>query len=204
MGADSQRERARLDRGESRDRIVAAATALIRERGFTGLSIGEIMERAGIGRTIFYRHFDDLGDLLMKASREAIEALYATEVELSADEGPSGEVVRAAIESAVSVYSRHGPLLRALSEAAPSDERISGPQEAIRARFDELVAGVLSPLPGFAGKPEEEVLETARALNLVNTAYLTDAYGREPRVSEEVAVQTLSGIWLAVVERAGG
>lgn len=204
MGADSQRERARLDRGESRERIIAAATALIRERGLSGLSIGEIMERAGIGRTIFYRHFDDLGDLLMKASREAIEALYASEVELSEDEGPSAEVVGAAIESAVAVYHRHGPLLRALQEAAPSDERISGAQEAIRARFDQLVADVIGPLPGFASRPEEEVLETARALNLVNTAYLTDAYGREPRVSEEVAVQTLSGIWLAVVERAGG
>jgi len=204
MPAGSQRVRTRLDRGESRDRIIAAATALIRERGGAGLSIGEIMERAGIGRTIFYRHFDDLGDLLMKASREAIEALYASEVELSDDDGPSAEVFGAAIESAVAVYSRHGPLLRALQEAAPSDPRIGSAQEAIRARFDKLVADVIAPLPRFAAMSDDEVLETARALNLVNTAYLTDAFGREPRVSEELAVRTLSGIWLAVVESAGG
>ena len=33
------------------------------------------MREAGIGRTIFYRHFDDMADLLLRASREAIEEL---------------------------------------------------------------------------------------------------------------------------------
>ena len=76
------------------------------------------MASAGLGRTIFYRHFDDLGDLLMRAGREAIEELYETQVDLSAArDGAEPEAVRAAIEPAVAVYRRHGPLLRALAEA---------------------------------------------------------------------------------------
>src|SRR4029079_8289389 len=68
----------RHSRQESRDRIVAAATELVRDRSYNELSIGEVMERAGFGRTIFYRHFDDLGDLLVRASRAAIDQLYAS------------------------------------------------------------------------------------------------------------------------------
>ncbi len=33
----------------------------------------------------------------------------------------------------------------------------------------------------------------------MNEAYLLDAFGREPRVTVEVAVRTLSEIWLALV-----
>ena len=43
--------------------------------------------------------------------------------------------------------------------------------------------------------------ETARALNLLNETYLLDAFGREPRVSPETAVQTLTEIWVAVIRR---
>jgi hypothetical protein len=34
----------------------------------------------------------------------------------------------------------------------------------------------------------------------MNENYLRDAYGGEPRVSEEVAVRTLTEIWTAVIE----
>jgi AcrR family transcriptional regulator len=200
MATSDQRERARLGRVESRARIVSAATDLIRERGFAQLNVGEVMERAGIGRTLFYRHFDDLGDLLIKSSREAMEALYANELEIGAAAArPAPELVTSAIAPAVAVYHRHGPLLRALAEAAPGDERIASAQEQVRGRFDALVAGVLGGLPQFAGRDSAELAELARALNLLNTAYLQDAFGRDARVSEEEAVGTLSGIWMAVI-----
>jgi AcrR family transcriptional regulator len=205
MAAGDQRERARLGRAESQARIVAAATSLIRERGFAQLSIGEIMERAEIGRTIFYRHFDDLGDLLLKASRDAIGELYVSELELDATQnGFSPEIVDAAIEPAVAIYRRHGPLLLALAEAAPGDPRIAGAQEAIRVRFDELVASALGRLRGYANRPEAELVEIARALNLLNTSYLLDAFGREPRVTGAEALDTLREIWTAVIERGAG
>ena len=49
--------------------------------------------------------------------------------------------------------------------------------------------------------PLADVAETARALNLMGVSYLLDAFGREPRVSPETAVQTLTEIWDAVIRR---
>ena len=195
-----RRARARAAREESRARIIAASTELVRERSFPELSVSEIMGQADLERTLFYRHFDDLGDLLRQAAREAFEALYEAELDLGpARDGAQPDAVRAAIEPAAKVYRRHGPLLRALSEAAAGDERIAAGQAEMRRRFDLLVAEALSDLGRLASKSASEVAETARALNLMNEAYLLEAFGREPRVSVQTAVQTLSGVWLAVI-----
>ncbi len=62
-------EVARRSRQEARDRIVAAASELVRRRSYDELNVDEVMREAGLGRTIFYRHFDDLGDLLLRVAQ---------------------------------------------------------------------------------------------------------------------------------------
>ena len=184
--------RPRLSRDEARTRIIDAAIELVRERSYAELKVGEIMDRAGIERTIFYRHFENVGGLLLRAGREAIEQLYAAQVELAQTRtGLDPEAVLAALEVPVAIYHRHGPLLRAVAEAVEADQLVAADQEEIRNRFDELVADALRAID----EPPANVDETARALNLLNERYLLDAFGREPRVSVEIAAQTLSEIW---------
>lgn len=192
----------RRSRQQSRDRIVAAATELLRSSSYAVVTIDEVMREAGFGRTIFYRHFDDLADLLLRASREAIDELYEAQRAFSqARIGDGPDVVRMAIEPAVAVYQRHGPLLRAIAEAAASDEQIAAAREATRGRFNELVEEALRGMPGIAAHAPADVAETARALNLMNESYLLETFGREARVAPEVAAETLTEIWVAVIHR---
>lgn len=194
------KESARRSRKESRRRIIDAAADLVRERSYAELNVGQIMDRAGIGRTLFYRHFDDLGDLILRASREAVDELYEAQVALAAtrvDHGP--EAIRAAIALPVSVYRRHGPLLRAVSEAAAVDPQVAKGQARARARFHGLVREFLEPILGSRDERTADVAETARALDMMNEAYLLDAFGGEPRISEETAIETLTEIWVAVI-----
>ena len=196
----SSKTRTRQTRERSRRRIVEATTELVRERSYAELNVGEIMARAGIGRTIFYRHFDDLGDLLLRAAREAIDELYEAQLKLAStrvDHGP--EAIRAAIELPVEVYRRHGPLLRAVSEAGAADELVARGHGAILRRFDDLVATALRNAEEETGRRFADVNEAARALNLLNESYLLDVFGREPRVSAETAVDTLTDIWVGAL-----
>jgi AcrR family transcriptional regulator len=190
----------RQTRQESRERIVRAAELLVRKRSYSELTVDEIMSEAGLGRTIFYRHFDDLGDLLMRSSREAIEELFEAQSNLvAARPGDARGAVRGALEAAVEVYKHYGPLLRCVSEAAAVDERIAEGYAAMRERFDDFAERSLRDVLGDGG--HADLAETARALNLMNETYLTDAFGREPRVSPETAVRTLVEIWDAVIGR---
>ena len=131
--------RARQSRRESRERIVTAATELVRERAYSELSVDAVMREAGIGRTIFYRHFDDLADLILRASREAIEQLYEAQQDLGQarpDEDP--DAVRRALQAAVDVYQRHGPLLRASPRRPPATSRSGATTSGMRRRFDDF------------------------------------------------------------------
>src|SRR2546423_6841883 len=126
----TRRAEIRQSREQSRAHIAAAATELVRQTPYAALTVDEVMREAGIGRTIFYRHFDDLADLLMRAGREAIGELYEAHRALAeAQLGDGPEVVRQVIEPAVAVFERHGPLLRAIREAAASDEQVAAGQE---------------------------------------------------------------------------
>lgn len=201
--ASTRSQRARLSRDEVRNRLIAAATELVRDRSFYELSVAQVTERAGIERTIFYRHFDDLADLLLRAATESIESLYEAQVELDAERQEGDlETVRAAVEPAVRVYQRHGPTLRAVTEAGASNPEIAARGAELRRRFNQLAADSLARLPGLRENPPADVSESARALNLLNEAYLRDAFGREPRISPETAVQTLTEIWAAFLDRS--
>lgn len=186
-----------------RERLIAAATDLVRDRSFYELSVAEVTQSAGIERTIFYRHFDDLADLLLRAATEAIESLYEAQVELDGErEEGDLEAVRDAIEPAVRAYRRHGPVLRAVSEAGASNPQIAARGAELRQRFNELATESLGRLAGLRENPPADVAESARALNLLNEAYLRDAFGRKPRISAEVAAQTLTEIWAAFLDRS--
>ena len=48
----------------TRARIVAAAAALVRERGAAETSLDEVIERAGVSKSQLYHYFHDKADLL--------------------------------------------------------------------------------------------------------------------------------------------
>src|SRR5215471_10835418 len=101
MATATRREQARRTRLETRERIVTAATELIRDRPYAELNVDEVMRAAGLGRTIFYRHFDDLGDLMLRVNRPAIAELFETQPRVE-DIGPGEEeaVIRRGLEPA--------------------------------------------------------------------------------------------------------
>jgi TetR/AcrR family transcriptional regulator, ethionamide resistance regulator len=196
----TKREVARKSRQEARASIVAAAEKLIRRRSYAELNVDEVMREAGLGRTIFYRHFDDLGDLLLKIAQPVIRELYEAQPALE-EIGPGGEsaAVRQGLEPAVAVYRRHGPVLRGIAEAASGDEDVAGVRDAMRVQFARQAVGYLREAQSRGAFPLADIEETAYALTVMSNAYLLEAFGHEPRISVEAAAQTLSEIWIAVV-----
>jgi hypothetical protein len=70
----------------------------------------------------------------------------------------------------------------------------------LRARFDRLIASTIRTSTRMTSPPPDPD-ESARALNGLTESYLLDAFGREQRISRDLAVDTLTDIWLGFVLR---
>ena len=58
---------------ENREKILSAAAALFRERGFEGISVADLMKQVGLTHGGFYGHFKSKEDLMAQACTHAFE-----------------------------------------------------------------------------------------------------------------------------------
>ena len=56
----------------AREQIVDAAYELFAERGFAQVTVTDIAERAGVGRTTFFRYFGDKREVVFAGEQELL------------------------------------------------------------------------------------------------------------------------------------
>jgi AcrR family transcriptional regulator len=195
-----QRTRRREQREHTRREILAAADAFLRERPFRELSVDVVMVECGLTRTAFYRHFDDITELVLKlmedVGRELVE-VAARWRQMSGHKYPAP--ARAALRAIVDFFQRNGPLVRAIADAASTDERI---ERSYRGAIEAFIAVVAAGLEALVARGQLAPLDThtlSRALNLMNEAFLLDQFGSEPFGDPEVAFRTLEAVWLGAI-----
>lgn len=59
---------------ENRERILAAASRLFREKGFEAVTVADVMKAAGLTHGGFYGHFESKDDLVAQALAHALKA----------------------------------------------------------------------------------------------------------------------------------
>jgi AcrR family transcriptional regulator len=80
-------------RRQARQRIIQAAEELFLARGFDEVSVGDIAERAEVGRTTFFRHFGDKQEVVFAKWQELLETIAA------ADQAEGTAAARSATEA---------------------------------------------------------------------------------------------------------
>jgi TetR/AcrR family transcriptional regulator, transcriptional repressor for nem operon len=110
---------------ENREQVIETAARLLRERGFDGIGVADIMKAAGLTHGGFYRNFASKDDLAVKASEHAIADTIALLKDGLAQQPK--DPFRALIERYVSSAHRDDPgsgcILPALAvDAARSDD----------------------------------------------------------------------------------
>jgi AcrR family transcriptional regulator len=182
-----RRLNARVRREEARERIVAAAEKLLLDVQYRDLTVDLVMNEAGLSRTVFYRHFDGLPDVLLTLLARIEDELAAP---MAADPPDGEHWLRDLLAGSVDTFARYGPFLRALDHAAGQDAEIEAAYCAVVDRFTTEIAAAMGG--------DERAYELARALNLMNGHYLMDTLGKNPDFDRDLALDTLLTIWGAV------
>jgi len=183
---------------------VAAAEALLRERSFRELTVDDLMRRTGLSRPSFYVYFRDRHELVLRVVEHIGGELFAMSERWYKGTGDGPTLVREAIDGVVGVFAAHGPVLRALSDAAAEDPGVEAAYGALMQRFveatarhieEEMAAGRILPL---------DAEQTATALTWMMERYLQLSLGRSPlRPVDEVA-DALTTIWSRVLYAGPG
>ena len=98
-------------RRQARERIIHAAEELFLARGFDDVSVGDIADRAEVGRTTFFRHFGDKQEVVFAKEQELLETIAAAS---QADD-------TAAPQSASEAVEQLRPIVLALCSQATAD-----------------------------------------------------------------------------------
>jgi AcrR family transcriptional regulator len=204
MSTAAVRNRRREQRENTKREILAAADRLLRERPYRELNVDLVMAQTGLTRTAFYRHFDDVPDLVLRLLEDVGGELYAIaerwRAGALADFPASG---RDGLSGIVQFMVRHGKLVRAVADAAATDELI---ERGYRQFLDSFAAMINDGLEELVERGQLDVPDTralAQALNLMNEAFLLDQFGQEPLGDPQIAVATLETIWLRVIAPGG-
>lgn len=197
MATEAHRVRQREQRESTRREILGAAEDLLRERPYRELSVDAVMAEIGLTRTSFYRHFDDLTDLVLRVFDDICEELVGVAKEWAGSAGAGyPEPGKDALAGLVAFYVRNGPLMRAFNEAAATDERIERAVAEMTERMAAIAAGTLERLAEVQVIDVPDPHELGRAMTVMNQAYMLSQFGREPQGDPAEVLATLRTIWL--------
>jgi TetR/AcrR family transcriptional repressor of nem operon len=138
---------------ENRERIVAVAARLFRERGINTVGVAELMEAAGMTHGGFYRHFESKDALVAEACSYSFGEPGGN-LRAAAEAAKPGEELRAIVDSYLSRKHRDNPG-KGCAVAALGGEignRESAAREAIQKGRERLVGLVARYLKGSDAK----------------------------------------------------
>jgi AcrR family transcriptional regulator len=140
-----------LSRPSARDRLAEAAFDLFGERGYDDTSIDDITERAGLGRTTFFRHYRSKEDVIFPDHDRLLEQI-GERLQTSSD-GTALLAVSDTVRLVLRHYVAEGDLARrryAITSAVPA---LRDREIASVARYQRLFREFIAGWMGDPGEP---------------------------------------------------
>ena len=133
-----------------RKRLLAAATEVLARRGYTALTVDQVIEGAGVSRATFYEQFADKHACVLAAHRAAFAHLDETITRVCDAALPWAERVATAVGAALAWAAKRPNEARLVVETYPaaSDPLLAEYGQATH----ERLAALLRPAPGETGE----------------------------------------------------
>jgi AcrR family transcriptional regulator len=181
------RSRAATERNQ-RERLFAALTAVVAERGYEATTVADVVELSGVSRSSFYRHFDDKQECFVAAVDAligpALERLAADE-EAVTDEGRARAGFFRLLELVAAQPAAAKMCLVEIYAAGPEAAAL---HDAIFDGLAGLAARMYEQIPGREGMPEELVRGIVGGVHKA-------VYKRLLRGEAETLPEAASGLW---------
>jgi TetR/AcrR family transcriptional repressor of nem operon len=171
-------------KAQTHENILSVAARSFREHGGDSSGIGKVMNKVGLTKGGFYRHFENKDDLFVEAVARAFDELGRSMVEV-ANSAPEGQGLRAMIERYLSTRHANSPGTGCVIAALGPELARKPP--AVRKRIEATLDAYRERLlPFVPGRTREERLSKCRVLFSSMAGVLMLArIAADPKVSGE-------------------
>ena len=179
--------------------ILDAALKFLWTNPYRKLTVNELMSLARSSRSVFYRYYADLPAMMEHLLNELQEKTIAGTKAWFTEEGDPIPLLKESLGNMVKVSYQYGPILRAVLDAAPMNERLENAWTRFAKGFDDAVthqiehqqkAGLIKP---FDARP------VAMALNRMDSEMVSHHFGRRPRGSQTAVRDAIIRVWVATL-----
>jgi AcrR family transcriptional regulator len=173
-------------------RLLEAGLIEFEERGFHGVRVDDVVQRAGISHGTFYLYFSNKEDLFQALLRDALHdmEIVAGDFPIVTRDENGRTVLRQWVRKFFKAYATHGTVLRTLSSANAPGE-VFGDGLRLFFRIGEAMTTGMTAASKAAGQQHEHVELTALAclmmLERVNYLISTEVRLPEDEMADRIA-----------------
>ncbi len=158
------------------------------------------MSETPLSRPAFYQYFTDMHELVESLLSEVGAVMHQTANPWINGEGEPITALRKSLKGVVQTCVDHGPVFRAVAEAAPLDERLEQAWSAFMGRWDDQVeARIKSQQKDGLISKSLNARRIATALNSLDATLLIAQFGRRPQGNPKTVLDTLHHVWVATL-----
>jgi AcrR family transcriptional regulator len=180
---------------EARREILDSAARFLRNRHFREMTIGEVMAGTTLSRPAFYQYFTDVHDLILSLLSEIEEIMHQLVSPWIDGEGEPIAALRESNRGVVETCVKHGPVIRAIVEAAPLDERLEQAWTSFMRRWDDVAEARIVAQQRDGLIPPLDARRIASALNSLDVNLVVAAFGRHPQDDPNEVLETMHRVW---------
>ena len=190
----------RIGRSErTRAEILDAAFEFLWSRPFRDMTVNSLMATTSISRSAFYRYFEDVHGLMEALLRRLESEILEGASPWLSDDGDPVALLFESLAAEVRICYRHGPFIKAVSDAAGTSARLEDEWNWLLDRFDDAVSERIAAdqelglIEAFDPRP------VATALNRVDAAMYVQAFGQRPRSRPELVADAITRVWISTL-----
>lgn len=148
-----------------------------------------------LSRPAFYQYFADVHDLIISLLHDIEAVMYQTACPWISGEGEPIAALRESNWGIVKTCVEHGPIIRAIVEAAPLDERLEQAWILFMERWDDAVEAQILAQQQEGLIPPLDARRIANALNSLDVNLVVGAFGRHPQSNPQEVLETMHRVW---------
>ena len=184
----------------TRAAILNAVLDFVWTRPFRDLTVRSVTTSMGVSHSAFYRYFKDLHEV-METLLDMLqgEIFDVAEPWLAGVGDDPTAVLRETLAGLVRVCYERGPFLRAITDAATTDERLEKVWKQFLEGFDNAGVARIEADQARGLTADFDAQPVAYALNRLNAYTLIQAFGQHPRQDPGPVCEALTRIWISTL-----